>query len=50
MIRVACIQISPVFLDARKTWDKLYGYIEEASANGAELITWGEALIPGYPL
>lgn len=50
MIRVACIQISPVFLDARKTWDKLYGYIEEASANGAELITWGETLIPGYPI
>ena len=50
MIRVACIQISPVFLDARKTWDKLAGFIEEASANGAELITWGETLIPGYPV
>ena len=50
MIRVACIQISPVFLDARKTWDKLSGFIEEASKNGAELITWGETLIPGYPI
>jgi predicted amidohydrolase len=50
MIRVACIQISPIFLDARKTWDKLYGFIEEASKKGADLITWGETLIPGYPV
>ncbi|MHA2173300.1 MAG: carbon-nitrogen hydrolase family protein [Candidatus Hodarchaeales archaeon] len=49
MIRVACIQISPIFLDAKKTWDKLSLYIKEAADNGAELVTWGETLIPGYP-
>jgi len=49
-VRVASIQIAPVFLDAAKTWAKLSGYIREAHANGAKLITWSETLIPGYPL
>ncbi|MFX0184374.1 MAG: carbon-nitrogen hydrolase family protein [Candidatus Hodarchaeota archaeon] len=49
MLKVAGIQIAPIFLDAQKTWEKLHLFIKEASSNGAELITWGEALIPGYP-
>ena len=49
MIRVAGIQISSVFLDAQKTWKKLEKRIVEAKENGAELVTWGETLIPGYP-
>ena len=44
------IQIAPVFLDAYKTWKKLAGYIQEAKENGAELVTWGETLIPAYPI
>jgi nitrilase len=50
MIKVAAIQIAPVFLDAQKTWEKLAKYIREAKSNGAELVTWGETLIPGYPI
>ncbi|MFX1254448.1 MAG: carbon-nitrogen hydrolase family protein [Promethearchaeota archaeon] len=50
MIRVAGIQITPIFLDAQKTWKKLAQYIREAKSNGAELVTWGETLIPGYPI
>ncbi|MFX0066535.1 MAG: carbon-nitrogen hydrolase family protein [Candidatus Hermodarchaeota archaeon] len=50
MIRVAGIQIAPIFLDAQKTWDKLAQYIREAKSHGAELVTWGETLIPGYPI
>ena len=50
MIRVAGIQIAPVFLDAQKTWEKLARHIQEAKSNGAELVTWGETLIPGYPI
>jgi len=50
MIRVASIQIAPVFLDAQKTWKKLEKKIMEAKSNGAELVTWGETLIPGYPI
>jgi nitrilase len=49
MIRVAGIQIASVFLDAQKTWKKLEERIIEAKDNGAELVTWGETLIPGYP-
>ena len=49
MIRVAAIQIAPVFLDKRKTWLKLKEKIVEAKTEGAELVTWGETLIPGYP-
>lgn len=48
-LKVAAVQISPVFLDKKKTWDKLRKYLLEAVTNGAELIVWGETLIPGYP-
>ncbi len=50
MINVASIQIAPVFLDAQRTWAKLAERIEEAASNGAELVTWGETLIPAYPI
>jgi nitrilase len=49
MIRVAAIQIAPVFLNKEETWKKLESYIREAQGEGAELITWRETLIPGYP-
>jgi predicted amidohydrolase len=50
MIRVAGIQIAPVFLNAQDTWKNLESYIREAKSNGAELVTWGETLVPGYPV
>jgi nitrilase len=50
MIRVASIQIAPIFLDTEKTWEKLVSYIEESVENGAEIVTWGETLLPGYPV
>jgi nitrilase len=49
MIRIASIQIAPVFLDAQKTWKKLADKIVEAKSNDVVLVTWGETLIPGYP-
>lgn len=48
-LRVAAIQISPVFLNATKSWTKLSSNIIQAANNNASLITWGETLIPGYP-
>ena len=48
MIKVASIQIAPVFLDAYRTWKKLEERIIEAKKEGAELVTWGETLILGY--
>ncbi|MFX0171068.1 MAG: hypothetical protein ACFE9L_04040 [Candidatus Hodarchaeota archaeon] len=41
MLKVAGIQIAPIFLDAQRTWEKLQLSIREAGSNGAELITWG---------
>jgi nitrilase len=49
MVRVAGIQIAPVFLNSQKTWEKLSDRIREAHDNEAKLVTWGETLIPGYP-
>jgi len=49
MIKVAGIQIASVLLDAQKTWEKLARYIRDAKSNGADLVIWGETLIPGYP-
>ncbi|UCH05540.1 MAG: carbon-nitrogen hydrolase family protein [Candidatus Thorarchaeota archaeon] len=49
MIRVAAIQMAPVFLNKEETSEKLESYIREAQDKGAEFITWGETLVPGYP-
>ena len=45
MIRIAGVQIAPVFLNAQKTWEKLSNYIQIAKQNGAEIITWGETFV-----
>lgn len=48
-LKVALAQISPVWLDKKKTIEKIQITLEEASESGAELIVFGEALLPGYP-
>lgn len=47
--RVAVAQYEPEWLDLRKSVDKTCKIIEEAAAGGAELVTFAEAFIPGYP-
>ena len=49
-MKVAVIQMSPVLLDKNATWEKLKLRIMEAIDEGAIVITWGETLIPGYPV
>ena len=49
MSKLAIVQKPPVFLDKHKTIDLAVNTIEEAAANGAELIVFTEAFIPGYP-
>ena len=49
MIKVAAAQISPVFLNKGQTVDKACNTIKEAAKNGAKLIVFPEAFIPGYP-
>ena len=49
-MKVAVIQMSPVFLDKQASWKKLKTLVLEAIGEGASVITWGETLIPGYPV
>ena len=46
---VAAAQISPVFMDREKTIDKACETIAEAAKNGAKIVVFPEALVPGYP-
>ena len=46
---VAAAQIAPVWLDRSRTTDKILSAMHDASRAGARLVTFGEALLPGYP-
>ncbi len=48
-VKVAVAQVSPVFFDKAATIEKACRIIKEAGENGAELIAFPEAFIPGYP-
>lgn len=47
--KAATVQTSPVFLNVDKTIDKAISFVEEASANGAQLIAFPEVFVSGYP-
>ncbi|MCP3013867.1 carbon-nitrogen hydrolase family protein [Nocardiopsis dassonvillei] len=47
--KAAVVQAEPVWFDLAATVDKTVALIEEASANGADLIAFPETWIPGYP-
>jgi nitrilase len=48
-LTVALAQISPVWFDREKTLVKVCDQISDATGQGCDLITFGEALVPGYP-
>lgn len=48
-LKVALAQISPVWLNKAETLQKIKNQITEAAQNKAELIVFGEGLLPGYP-
>ncbi len=48
-LKIAMAQIAPVWLDKSATLKKIENNIIEASKENAELIVFGEALLPGYP-
>ncbi|WP_108804981.1 carbon-nitrogen hydrolase family protein [Aquimarina sp. Aq107] len=49
LLTVALAQISPVWLDKSATLEKIKKSIIEAAQKNAELIVFGETLLPGYP-
>ena len=48
-LKVALAQISPVWLNKAATLHKIQSYIEQAGQQQAQLVVFGEALLPGYP-
>lgn len=49
LLKVALAQIAPVWLHKAETLDKIKDQIVKAARNDAELIVFGEGLLPGYP-
>lgn len=47
---LAIVQDAPVFLNLDASLEKAVAYIEKAAAAGANIITFGECWLPGYPL
>lgn len=48
-MRVAIAQIAPVWLQRAATVARIVAAIEDAAGQGAQLVCFGEALLPGYP-
>jgi nitrilase len=48
-LKVALAQMQPVWLNREATLHKVAKRIEEAAGQGAGLVVFGEALVPGYP-
>ncbi len=49
-LTVGIAQIAPVWLDRERTMTKIIAATEDAARQGAGLVAFGEALVPGYPL
>ena len=48
-MKLALAQLAPVWLDRTATLAKIQQYISDAATAGAQLICFGETLLPGYP-
>ncbi len=48
-LKIALAQIAPVWLNQQATLEKVRQKIVEAGSNGAQLVVFGEGLVPGYP-
>lgn len=50
VVRGAAVQAAPVFLDRDASVDKAIGLIEQAGAEGAQIIGFPEGFIPAHPI
>ena len=48
--KVAAAHVAPVFLDTDRSVEKACSVIQEAADNGARLIAFPEAFVPGFPV
>ncbi len=48
-MKVALAQIAPIWLDKARTTEKIISSINDAASQGADLVVFGEGLLPGYP-
>jgi nitrilase len=46
---IACVQISPIYLNSKETTDKICRYIEKTSKKNPDLIVFPELILSGYP-
>ena len=49
MSKIAIVQKPPAFMHKQKTIEIAVATVEEAASNGAQLVVFSEAFIPGYP-
>ncbi|EEB92113.1 hypothetical protein MPER_09427 [Moniliophthora perniciosa FA553] len=49
-MKVAAVQAEPAWFDLEAGVDKVVSIIKDAAANGAQLVGFPEAFIPGYPM
>ncbi|TXF89844.1 carbon-nitrogen hydrolase family protein [Neolewinella aurantiaca] len=48
-MKIAIAQIAPVWLDRAATLAKITAYVGDAAKGGADLVVFGETILPGYP-
>ena len=49
VVKAAAVQAEPVWLDLESTIAKTCRLIKEAASNGAQIVSFPEAFVPGYP-
>src|SRR5215831_2617025 len=48
--RIAAVQACPIYLDRQRTIDKACTLVHQAAGEGARLVVFPEAFVPGYPI